>query len=154
MEEQKFEKAAEFLGKTILLNPDYFPAYYDLARAQIALKKISDALATLQKAREKFPQNFALEYLSGVTFGQQKAFAEAIQHYTTAEVIAEATHPEWLEQHFYFDLGAAYERKGDYAQAEKSFEKCLKLAPEFAEALNYLGYMWAEHGTKLIKEEQ
>ena len=29
------------------------------------------------------------------------------------------------------------------------FEKCLQLAPNFAEAMNYLGYMWAEHGLKL-----
>ena len=151
---ERFENAAEFLGKTILLSPDHYPAYYDLVRAQLALKKTSDAQATLQNARQKFPRNFALEYLSGVAFGQQKAFAEAIQHYTAAEVIAEATHPEWLDQHFYFDLGAAYERKGDYAQAEKSFEKCLQLAPEFPEALNYLGYMWAEHGWHLARARE
>jgi len=48
-------------------------------------------------------------------------------------------------------VGAAYERKGDYAQAEKEFEKCLQLAPDFSEALNYLGYMWAEHGWHLSK---
>ncbi len=151
LEDKQLEKAAEYFAKTLLLNPDFAPAYYDLARVQIGLKRTSDALGTLEKARAKFPQNFLQEYLSGIAFVQQKAYNEAIQHYTAAEVVAQASHPEWLDQHFYFDRGAAYERKGDYAQAEKDFEKCLQLAPDFAEALNYLGYMWAEHGWHLAK---
>ncbi len=151
LEDKQLEKAAEYFAKTLLLNPDFAPAYYDLARVQIGLKRTSDALETLEKARAKFPQNFLQEYLSGIAFVQQKAYNEAIQHYTAAEVVAQASHPEWLDQHFYFDRGAAYERKGDYAQAEKDFEKCLQLAPDFAEALNYLGYMWAEHGWHLAK---
>ena len=154
LEEKQLEKAAEHFAKTLLLNPDFAPAYYDLARVQIGLKRTSDALGTLEKARGKFSQNFLQEYLSGIAFGQQKAYNEAIQHYTAAEVVAQATHPEWLDQHFYFDLGAAYERKGDFAQSEKAFEKCLQLAPDFAEALNYLGYMWAEHGWHLSKARE
>jgi Flp pilus assembly protein TadD len=46
-------------------------------------------------------------------------------------------------------LAAAYERTGDYAQAEKYFKDSLQLAPDSPETLNYLGYMWAEHGMKL-----
>ena len=63
-------------------------------------------------------------------------------------------HPEWLDQHFYFDVAAAYERKGDEAQAESYFEKCLKIDPDFAEALNYLGYMWAEKGQHLPRAKE
>jgi tetratricopeptide (TPR) repeat protein len=154
LEEKQPEKAADYLSKAILLNPDAAPAYAELARIQISLKKTSDALATLDRARAKFPQNFLLEYLSGVAFSQQKAFPEAIQHFTSAEVIAQATHPQWLDEHFYFDLGAVHERKGDYTEAEKYFEKCLQLAPEFAEALNYLGYMWAEKGLHLPRSRE
>src|SRR5262249_33805914 len=36
----------------------------------------------------------------------------------------------------------------------KYFEKTLKLAPESAEAMNYLGYMWAEHGKKLDRARE
>ncbi len=95
-----------------------------------------------------------LEFLTGMAFSRQKGYAEAIQHFTAAEVIAQATDPKRLNESFYFQVGAAYERKGDYAQAEKYFEKCLQLAPEFAEALNYLGYMWAEHGIHLDKARE
>jgi tetratricopeptide (TPR) repeat protein len=64
-------------------------------------------------------------------------------------VIAQATDPKLLNEAFYFQIGATYERKGDLEQAEKYFQKCLKLAPDSSEAMNYLGYMWAEHGMKL-----
>ena len=153
-EEGQLDKAEEYLRKAIVINPEAAPPYAELARVQIGQKKISDALGTLEKARAKFPRTFALEYLSGIAYSQQKAYAEAIQHYTAAEVIAQATEPKWLDQHFYFDLGAAYERKADYAEAEKNFEKCLKLAPDFPEALNYLGYMWAEHGLHLERARE
>ena len=149
LDEKKLPEAAEHFGKTIMLNPDFEQAYYDLAIAQINLHKTSDALATLDKARQKFPQNFVLEFLTGMAFSHQKAYTEALQHYTSAEVIAQATDPKRLNEGFYFQLGAAYERKGDYQQAEKYFSKCLQLQPGSAETMNYLGFMWAEHGMKL-----
>ncbi len=92
--------------------------------------------------------------MTGMAFTREKAYAEAIQHFTNAEVIAKATDPKRLNQVFYFQLAAAYERKKDYEQSEKYFDKCLELAPDFAEALNYLGYMWAERGVKLEKARE
>lgn len=148
-EEKRTGEAIEYFSKTTFLNPDFEPAYYDLASAQLELKKNSEALATLDAARHKFAQNFLLEYLTAIAMGQQKAYTEAIQHYTSAEVIAQATDPKKLNYLFYFQYGAAWERKGDYEQAEKYFQKCLQMAPDFDEAQNYLGYMWAEHGVKL-----
>ncbi|HKI85654.1 MAG TPA: tetratricopeptide repeat protein [Thermoanaerobaculia bacterium] len=48
-----------------------------------------------------------------------------------------------------FVLGASLERRGDRSQAESTFQDLLKLKPDFAPALNYLGYMWAERGQNL-----
>ena len=99
-----------------------------------SLNQTSEALATLEKARQKFAQSFALEFYTALAYSRQKDYAEALQHFVAAEVIAKATDPSQLNEGFYFQLGAACERKGDYAQAEKYFEKCLQLAPDFAEA--------------------
>jgi Flp pilus assembly protein TadD len=63
--------------------------------------------------------------------------------------MAQAADTNILSHEFYFQLGAACERAGDYPAAEKHFQKCLQLSPEFAEALNYLGYMWADRGEHL-----
>jgi tetratricopeptide (TPR) repeat protein len=153
-EDKKLEEAIEYFSKTILLKKDFDQAYYELAIAQMSLNKTSDALATLQKARDRFSQNFLLEYLTALAFSHQKAYTEAIAHYTAAEVVAKVDAPKRLNEVFYFEVGAAYERKGDPEQAEKYFEKCLQLAPDFTEALNDLGYMWAERGVKLEKARE
>lgn len=153
-EEHRWADVADYLGKTLLFSPEFEQAYYDLASAQLALGKADAALVTLGAARKKFPQNFALEYLSGMAQGRQKNYAEAIERFTAAEVIAQATDTNRLTPGFYFEVGAAFERSGDRAQAEINFEKCLKLQPDFAEALNYLGYMWAERAEQLDRARE
>ena len=152
--EKKPAEAADYFSKTILLNPDFPDPYYELALSQISLNKPDDALATLDKARKKFPQTYTLELCTGLAYGRKKDYKQAAEHYTAAEVIAKATDPSRLDDQFYFQLGATYERLGDYAQAEKYFDKSLQLAPDSAEAQNYLGYMWAEHDTKLEQARQ
>jgi len=149
LEGKQLAEATDHLSKTILLSPDFESAYHFLALAQIEMDKSSAALATLDKARRKFAPSFDLEFYSGLAYSQEKAYAEALLHFGMAEDIAKQTDPQLLREGFYFQLGSTSERKGDYAQAEKYFQKCLVLSPEFAEAMNYLGYMWAEHGEKL-----
>ena len=149
-----FVQAAECYGKTILLNPDFEPAYSELASAQLALNKVAEAQATLETARQKYPRSFVIEYLSGMAASRQKNYTNAVQHFTSAEVIGQATDPKRLQEMFYFQFGSAYERLGDLSQAEKNFLKCLTIAPNFDEAQNYLGFMWAEHGTNLDRARE
>lgn len=62
------------------------------------------------------------------------------------ERVLEAT-PE--ERSARFLLGAGLERTGRHAEAAAAFETLLAAVPDFAPALNYLGYMWAERGENL-----
>jgi len=48
-----------------------------------------------------------------------------------------------------FELGAAYDRAGQIDQAETIFRGVISSDPSNASALNYLGYMLADHGRKL-----
>jgi Flp pilus assembly protein TadD len=50
-----------------------------------------------------------------------------------------------------FRLGASLERGGRRSEAETRFRRLLTLEPDFAPALNYLGYMWAEEGENLLE---
>jgi len=154
LEDKKPAEAADHLSKAVLLIPELETAYYFLALAQMEQNKGSEALATLDKARQKFPQSFAMEFYTAMAYSRQKSYPEALKHFITAEVMAKATDPSQLNEGFYFQLGATCERKGDYDQAEKYFEKSLELVPKFAEAQNYLGYMWAERGVKLEKARE
>jgi tetratricopeptide (TPR) repeat protein len=154
LEADKPAEAADNFSKMVLLSPDFEPAYYLLAMCQLDINKPSDALATLEQARRKFPASFALEFWTATALSRQKDYTGALKHYTAAEVMAKATDPKQLDERFYFELGSTYERKGDIPDAEKYFQKCLEIAPDFAGAQNYLGYMWAEHGVKLDKARE
>jgi tetratricopeptide (TPR) repeat protein len=85
---------------------------------------------------------------------QAKDYPQAVKHYTSAELIARTSETNRLNEGLYFQIGAAHERNKDYATAEKYFRQALELAPDFAEALNYLGYMWAERGEKLAEAQE
>jgi len=149
LEQKNWTNAVANFQKLTLFSPDLEQAYYDLASAQIALNRGDEAVATLEAARKKFPTGFVGEYLMGVANQTRKQYALAVNYFTSAEHLAEAGETNRLNAGFYFQLGAAFERKGDRTEAEKYFEKCLALAPDDAEALNYLGYMWAEKGENL-----
>jgi tetratricopeptide (TPR) repeat protein len=136
----------------MLLNPDFESAYYKLADAQIFGDRAGDALETLQKLRQRFPahaKSFSTEFLAGLACGHLKDYTNAVGHFTSAEISARAGETNQLTEGFYFQFGAACERLGDLEQAERYFQKSLEISPNFAEAQNYLGYMWAEHGTNL-----
>jgi tetratricopeptide (TPR) repeat protein len=153
-EETNYLKAIEYFSNCILFNPDYEPAYYNLATAQMGAEQLPSALQTIDRQRRRFGQSFSVEYLSGIAYSARKDFTNALQHFTTAELLGKNGDTNRLTDAFYFHLAAAYERTGDYTQAEKYFEASLRLSPDSPETLNYLGFMWAEHGMKLDRARE
>ena len=149
LDDTNYAKAAENFANAILFNPDLEAAYYNLAEAQMGATNSAAAVMTLQRAHRRFADTFTQEYLFGMAYSQQKDYTNALQHLTTAEIFARDSDPKRLTDEFYFQLGAASERSGDYERAEKYFESSLKLAPDSPETLNYLGYMWADRDEKL-----
>jgi tetratricopeptide (TPR) repeat protein len=148
-DEKRWADAIASFERALLFNPGLEQIRYDLAGAQIAAGRGADAVKTLEAAQQKFPVSFPGEYLLGMAYHEQKKYPEALNHLTAAEAIARAADTNRLNATFYFQLGAAAERVGDRAVAVQYFEKCLALAPDNADALNYLGYMWAEKGEQL-----
>lgn len=157
-EQRDWDKAVEFYEKTILLNEgaktEFEPVYYDLAGVLITRDDPEDALKLLAKARAKFKTTFLLEFYSALAHSRSKDYAASIKHFTAAELLAKRDEPERLTGLFFFQVGTAYERHKDFKQAENYFRQALKLAPDFAEALNYLGYMWAERGENLTEAKE
>jgi len=148
-DEKKTAQAAEYFAKAVLMGPHFQQAYYELAKAQLVLNQPKEALATLEKARAKFGDNVGAAFLTGLAYARDKNYTDAIHHFTAAEILAKASDPTRTNEVLYFQLGAAYERKGDIDQAEKYFQMAIKANPNFAESLNYLGYRWADRGKNL-----
>ncbi|HET6972278.1 MAG TPA: tetratricopeptide repeat protein [Phenylobacterium sp.] len=83
-------------------------------------------LSDLLRSDERYPE--AIELLNGL--------------------IADAKAPDWQ---LYYARGQAYERSGQWAKAEADLQAALKLRPEEAELLNYLGYAWIDRGEHLTE---
>jgi tetratricopeptide (TPR) repeat protein len=153
-DEQKLTEAIDYFQKTLLLSDDFEQVYYDLAGAQINVDKPKEAMATLDKARAKFTPGFMVEFLTGLAYGKEKDFTNSLKHFMAAELAGRTTEPGRLNRYFYFEAGAAFERTGNVDEAQRYFEKSLQLSPDFAEALNYLGYMLADRGVKLDRARE
>jgi tetratricopeptide (TPR) repeat protein len=153
-DDKRWKDAAELFRKTLLFAPNFEQAHYDLAAAQLASDDAPGALGTLRRAGGRFAPTFVLEYLTAIAEVRAKNYAEAIKHFTQAEIIAKAGEPRRLTAEFYFEIGIAFERKGDREEAARYFERALELKPEFPEAQNYLGYMWAEQGENLERAKE
>ena len=153
-ETRDFKKAIEYFQRTLLLNSGFEPVYYDLAGMQIADDQPEAALKTLALARERFSQTFLLEFYSALACNRMKQHSQALGHLTRAEVIASGSETNRLTPVFFFEVGSTHERMGEYDEAEKYFRKVLSMAPNDAETLNYLGFMWADRGVKLEESRQ
>ncbi|MBX3745089.1 MAG: tetratricopeptide repeat protein [Verrucomicrobiae bacterium] len=154
LERQRFEEAVDAFNRVLLLRPDQPDIYFDLAIAHLRHRRPAEALAILDRARLRFRPSFRLEYFSGTACIELERYDQAIRHLTAAEVIAGATAPEHLTPAFFFQSGVAFERAKRYEDAAAQFERAIELDPNFAEALNYLGYMWAEQGLHLERAHE
>jgi len=150
-DDRRWDDAAAYFENSIRLNPDFEQAYYELAGVRVSMGRAADAITLLEKARAKFKPAFILEYYTGLARMQLKEYPAAVQALMAAEGIARDAEPARLNTSFLFQLGAATERAGQREKAVEYFRKCLEQTPDFAEALNYLGYMWAEHGENLAE---
>ena len=72
LDQKQYQEAADDFNRCLLLKSDFEPAYYDLALAQLNLDKPGEALATLEKARSKFPTNFSLEFWTGMALSRKR----------------------------------------------------------------------------------
>ncbi|MDA1276074.1 MAG: tetratricopeptide repeat protein [Verrucomicrobia bacterium] len=148
--------AVSNLERALVLSPEFENVYYDLARANLGLRKSEEALKVLEKARSRFKDNFVLEFYTGMAYASMEKYADAVRHFLSAEILSKNQEQGslHLNRQFYFQIGSAYERNGDPEQAAQYFEKCLELSPDFAPALNYLGYMWADLGIQLERARE
>lgn len=150
LEENRIPEALEHFETALKLAPNDESTWYQVAALQVAAKKPAQALELLDRAEKQFPRpSFARDFYRGVALASMEKFSEAVTKFTSAELIAKQNEPDRLNAQFYFQIGSACERAKDIDQAVKYFRHALELEPDFSEALNYLGYMWAERGENL-----
>lgn len=147
---------------------------YDAALTALDSIKPDDVLASLARARragilletDRAPQSIklleaaaqapgaAIEDWSrlGEAYQRVDRFADAARAYDKALALAMPDTPDlWV---LYFSRGAAYERAGQWPQAEADLRKALSLQPKEAAILNYLGYALLDRGERLPEAQK
>jgi len=107
----------------------------------------SEYEAALKNASKLQPQNIEIYKNLGAVYLRQKKFKEAENIY---RLIIDLS-PADSEAHFY--LANIYDELKNREAAKVELKKALALNPDYDEALNYLGYVYAEEGKNLGQAE-
>lgn len=151
-DEGDLEAAARQYERVVKASPDDPVAVMRLAGA-ILKERPGEALKLVEESARKHPDNMeTLTYL-GLLYSRAERFDDAVGCFAKveAQALKGAAGAKSLQPHFYFWYGSACERAGRLEEGERLLTTCLELAPDSAQALNYLAYMWAEKGVNLDK---
>jgi len=101
----------------------------------------------LLRAINQDPLNHEIAYLLALNYMDWKRYGKAVEYLNKATDLS----PNFTEAYFF--KGSAYDKNGDFENAQKAFLKVLELNPDHARALNYLGYSYAERNINLSEAE-
>ena len=113
------------------------------ARARALNREPAAALAHLERAITIAPDSLQPRVMLARFYEQEKRGPEAEKAWTAA--VARFPGHNGLA----FDLAASRERMGDLVGAEAAVRDVLGREPDNPTALNFLGYLWADHGRHL-----
>lgn len=130
-------------------NANQLYPYLRMVLIELKNKQTDAALKTLEIAREKFPNTPQVSYFYGLAYSASKEYGRALQSIEEAEKLAQKYNPDMLNAGFYFYYGSALERSGQFDSAVEKLVKSLEIDPDYAEACNYLGFMYADKNVKL-----
>ncbi|HTA16188.1 MAG TPA: tetratricopeptide repeat protein, partial [bacterium] len=126
--------------------PQVEDAWADLALLDERQKRSAETVETLKQGLKALPdsQELAL-FLCGVQEDHKDLPAAED---TLKEALSRGGGDEMR-----FQLAVVLDKRGDFPAAEKELKTLIAESPKHAEALNYLGYSWAERGEKLKQAE-
>ena len=116
---------------------------YMLGQAQRTLKDTEAAAATVQKLKSSFPDDPRGVYLEAQLLRDRGKLDEAIAAF---EGLMKRSQRDGT---LVYEYASLLERAGRIADAERALRDVLAKDPQDANALNSLGYMLADHGTRL-----
>lgn len=141
--EQDFDSAEFFSSKQIELFPSEISGYTNLALCYINLSNSDDAISILIRAKNKFPNNFSINYMLGSTYNSQKKFQLAIESLNSAlKIDPDSRSTKHL-------LANAYNSMNQWPISENLYKELIRSDKMDAQALNNYSYTLAERGLKL-----
>ena len=129
---KEFEQAITYFQNALKLDPDFADAqknlsiaYRDAGRMYGQEKgDLVRAIDYLERAYKELPEDYETVHLLGVSYGVDGQHQKAVQMLTKGTQIS----PDNATA--FYNLGLAYQRIGDVAQAQKNLDRAVELDPE------------------------
>lgn len=146
LEQKQYPEASGYFSRTLRILPRLAEGWLNLGICQLAQQQKDSAQISFKRSR-RHGNKMQLDYIWGYAYVQLEQYSQAIPHYLKL-------YPKNKKDlNLLFNLAAAYERSGNFEQAEGYFLLLLARQPGNHLALNYLGYMYAERGINLDQAE-
>ncbi len=141
-----YDKAITIYKKLLSNNLMDLNYYQYLVDAYNEAKRYNESVKLVEEARKKFNNTDpeAVLMMTGMVYYKQKKYPQAEKAFL--DLIKRTSGKS--DDAYYF-LGSVYLDQERYVQAEKQFRKAIEVNPTSANALNALGYMFADRGVKL-----
>ncbi|MFQ6616489.1 MAG: tetratricopeptide repeat protein [Fidelibacterota bacterium] len=143
LEEEDYGQAAAYSSQMIEEYPDEISGYTNLALAYINLDRTLDAISLLLTAREKFPGNFAVNFLLGNSYTREENYVLAKKSLLSALEISPSSRSA---KHL---LATVYNRLEEWGQSDQLYRELLGTDAEDSQALNNYSYTLVERGVNL-----
>jgi tetratricopeptide (TPR) repeat protein len=147
-DQRKYEDAVREFDLALRIDPSDYEAERATLLALRKLGKYDEALARLQKLRTSFPDKKEdLDEIMIDLFIAQKKFTEA------EGMLRPLVESRPQDEDLHYLLANTYYEAKEYDKAEKEYRAILEINPENVDALNNMGYMFAERGVRLDEAE-
>ncbi|MBL9114494.1 MAG: tetratricopeptide repeat protein [Verrucomicrobiaceae bacterium] len=155
-EQREFAKAVPHLEAIIRIAGGSVDDYRVLANLLLFSGAAEKALALTQRTRVLFPNDASFLLVAARACSALKRYEETVQHYAKAEMLAQATSPEDLDDDFYSEWGNALQNLKLHDEAARKYQRAISLVPQenpkrAAMVLNNLGYMWLDLNQNIDK---
>jgi tetratricopeptide (TPR) repeat protein len=135
-----------------LLKVEPASRFYPTAVLHVALifhdmGKIDRAIAVIQSALKHFPETANYYLYLGSFFEELERYDEAIG------ALQKGLQVDGKNARMHFRLGVIYDKTGRKDESIDTMKRVIQLSPDDAEALNYLGYTYADLGINLDEAE-
>ncbi|HTB34191.1 MAG TPA: tetratricopeptide repeat protein [bacterium] len=144
--QKEYGPAEAGLKKVLALNPQAEAAWIQLAFLYERQKRLPEAEAALARGIKALPKSQDLTLLLA-------SAKEDAGHLDQAEAVLRDGLTRGGGNPLRFQLAVLLDKQGSFPKAETELQALIAGDPKDAEALNYLGYSWADRGEKLAEAE-
>ncbi len=144
----QYDKGREYLSKIKIESELYIESIIRIGFSYKKEGKMDEAINYVMSKVKEGVKSPSLYRFSVALLQEGKKYDKAI------EVAKEglSNFPDAIE--LYYQLAFVYDEMDDFDKAIEQMEKILKINPEHPDALNYIGYIWADMGVNLEEAEE